>query len=443
MLTSVRFHNILGALQERAAMAIDRKELGSRLRRIRESRAYTQEDLAELLGIPRSSVVQIESGNRSVDSLELMKLSEELRFDPRGLFAEEFSEQKDSVRALFRAEPRAAADKNLSQAISKWLGLCRQFTHLEKLVGADRGLVPPVRYDMPEPRTKWEAIQQGTAVADQERSRLKLGPGPLPELPEIMESQGVRVGLLPLDDSISGLFLTDETVGLTVLVNSRHSEQRQLFSHAHEYCHLLFDREKKGVVSRLENREDQTEVRANSFAAAFLMPEGGVREFLSGVGKSQDVPTLQEVYDEEGGTVRAQRRGPSQPHGLQFYDVARLAFYFGVSYESALWRLKSLQIISEEERESLAQKQTSASAFRKVLGERFSRHRERFRKRESAFQHKLLSMALEAFRLGEITRSKLKEIAGSADVSKAELDTLLEGIDVESASRPEEVRIPS
>src|SRR5437870_10169047 len=35
--------------------------------------------------------------------------------------------------SLFRAEPRAAADKNLSQAISKWLGLCRQFTHLEKL----------------------------------------------------------------------------------------------------------------------------------------------------------------------------------------------------------------------------------------------------------------------------------------------------------------------
>src|SRR5437870_13583395 len=120
-----------------------------------------------------------------------------------------------------------------------------------------------------------------------------------------MERQGVRVGLLPLDDSISGLFLTDETVGLTVLVNSRHSEQRQLFSHAHEYCHLLFDRQKEGVVSRLENREDQTEVRANSFAAAFLMPEGGVREFLSGVGKSQDVPTLQE----EIGRASCRERG--------------------------------------------------------------------------------------------------------------------------------------
>jgi Zn-dependent peptidase ImmA (M78 family)/transcriptional regulator with XRE-family HTH domain len=424
-------------------MAIDLKELGSRLRRIRETRGYTQEDVAGMLEIPRSSVVQIESGNRSVDSLELMKLSEELSLDPRDLFADEFSEQKDSVTALFRAEPRAATDKKLSRAISKWSGLCRQFTNLEKLVGADRGLVPPVRYDMPEPRNRWDAIQQGTAVADQERNRLKLGTGPLPELPEIIESQGVRVGLLPLDDSISGLFLTDDKIGLTVLVNSRHSEQRQLFSYAHEYCHLLFDRQKKGIVSRLENREDQTEVRANSFAAVFLMPERGVREFLSGVGKSQDVPTFQEVYDEEGGAVRAQRRGSSQPYGLQFYNVAHLAFYFGVSYESALWRLKSLQIISEEERESLAQKQTASSAFRKVLGERFSRHRDRFRNHESAFQNKLLSMALEAFRLGEISKSKLKEIASSADVSRAELDALLDGIDVASASVGEGVRIPS
>lgn len=64
-------------------MPIDLTELGSRLRRIRESRSYTQEEIAELLGIPRSSVVQIESGNRSVDSLELMKLSEELGFEPK------------------------------------------------------------------------------------------------------------------------------------------------------------------------------------------------------------------------------------------------------------------------------------------------------------------------------------------------------------------------
>jgi Zn-dependent peptidase ImmA (M78 family)/transcriptional regulator with XRE-family HTH domain len=423
-------------------MSIDLKELGRRLRRLRENRGYTQEEIADILRIPRSSVVQLESGNRSLDSIELMKLSGELGFDPRDLFGEELSEERDSVTTLFRAEPGIAADKKVSHAISRWSALCRQYTDLERLVGADRTFVSPVRYDMPEPRNKWEAIQQGTVVAGHERSRLRLGTGPVPELREIIEGQGVRVGSLPLDDSISGLFLADQRTGLSILVNSVQSEQRRLFSVAHEYSHLLFDRDRKGIVSRLPDREESIEVRANSFAAAFLMPESGVREFLWGVGKSHDIPTLQEVYDEEGDAVRAQRRGPAQPMGLQFYDVAHLAFYFGVSYEAALWRLKALQIVSEEERESLAQKQAAASAFRRVLGERYAAHRQRFDRREDTFQHKLLSMALEAYRVGQISRAKLKEIAAEVEVSDEEIKTLLGGIQVETEPPKEGIRIP-
>ena len=50
-------------------MAIDQKELGERLKRLRERRGHTQEEIAEALGIPRSSVVQPESG-RVFDSKE-------------------------------------------------------------------------------------------------------------------------------------------------------------------------------------------------------------------------------------------------------------------------------------------------------------------------------------------------------------------------------------
>ena len=128
--------------------------------------------------------------------------------------------------------------------------------------------------------------------------------------------------------------------------------------------------------------------------------------------------------------------------GLQFYDLAHLAFYFGVSYEAALWRLVALQIISEEERENLAQKQAAASAFRRVLGERYAAQRQRFNRRESSFQHKLLSVALEANRVGEISKSKLREIASELEVSDGELKTLLGGIEVETEPAKEGVRIP-
>jgi len=128
--------------------------------------------------------------------------------------------------------------------------------------------------------------------------------------------------------------------------------------------------------------------------------------------------------------------------GFQYYDVAHLAFSFGVSYEAALWRLKALQTLSKEERRNLAQKQTAASAFRRVLGERYAAPRQRFNLRESTFQHKLLSMALEAYRVGEISKAKLKEIASELEISNEHLKAFLGGIEVETEPAKEGVRIP-
>lgn len=400
-------------------MSLDANELGRRIRRIRENRGLTQQDLADLLGIPRPAVAQIEAGKRSLDSVELMKLSRELGFDPKDLFAEVFNEDQDSVTVLFRSDPELASNHQLNSAISHWSELCRQFTELEKLVGADRKFVSPVLYELPTPGNKWEAIQQGNIVADYERGRLKLGAAPLPDLPEIVEGQGVRVGRLPLDDCISGLFLADDKNGLAILVNADHSEQRQLFSYAHEYGHLLFDRKEKATISRRAEREKLNEIRANSFAAALLLPEEGVREFLTRVGKSRDLFQVQEIYDEEGESVRAQRRSGAEPFSVQFYDVVHLAFYFGVSYESALWRLKSLKIISEEEREELSSRKDAACDFRNLL-RRQSGYDHQIQ--GGNFQHKLLMLALEAYRLGEISKAKLREIGATLEVPPHQID---------------------
>lgn len=400
-------------------MPLDANELGRRIRRIRENRGLTQQDLADMLGIPRPAVAQLEAGNRSLDSVELMKLSKELGFDPKDLFAEVFNEAQDSVTVLFRSDPEIATNHQLNQAIAHWSELCHQFTELEKLVGADRKFVSPALYELPSPGNKWEAIQQGNIIADYERGRLKLGTAPLSDLPEIVEGQGVRVGRLPLDDCISGLFLADDKNGLAILVNADHSEQRQLFSYAHEYGHLLFDRKEKATISRRAEREKLNEVRANSFAAALLLPEEGIREFLMRVGKSRDLFQVQEIYDEEGESVRAQRRSAAEPFSVQFYDVVHLAFYFGVSYESALWRLKSLKIISEEEREDLSSREDAARDFRNLLRRQSGHGREI---QGGNFQHKLLMLALEAYRLGEISKAKLREIGATLEVPPHQID---------------------
>lgn len=53
----------------------DRKTLGERLRMAREYLGFSQEEVAIFLGVPRSALSLMETGQRKVDALELKKLA--------------------------------------------------------------------------------------------------------------------------------------------------------------------------------------------------------------------------------------------------------------------------------------------------------------------------------------------------------------------------------
>jgi transcriptional regulator with XRE-family HTH domain len=53
----------------------NRKSLGERLREAREYLGFSQEEVANFLGIARSAMSNIEAGQRKVDALELKKLA--------------------------------------------------------------------------------------------------------------------------------------------------------------------------------------------------------------------------------------------------------------------------------------------------------------------------------------------------------------------------------
>ncbi len=53
----------------------DRKTLGERLREAREYLGFSQDQVATFLGVPRSALSLIETGQRKVEALELKKLA--------------------------------------------------------------------------------------------------------------------------------------------------------------------------------------------------------------------------------------------------------------------------------------------------------------------------------------------------------------------------------
>ncbi len=66
------------------------KQIGKRILELRRLKGLSQEDLARFLKIPRSSVAQIELGNRNVSVIELIKLSEALGFSLDKFLAKEY-----------------------------------------------------------------------------------------------------------------------------------------------------------------------------------------------------------------------------------------------------------------------------------------------------------------------------------------------------------------
>jgi len=87
-----------------------RVAMGSRIRESRLYLALSQEEVATILGIPRSAVSQIEAGQRGLDALELKKLAEVLGRSADFLTSGDASDAVDERVALL-----ARAAKGLSQ----------------------------------------------------------------------------------------------------------------------------------------------------------------------------------------------------------------------------------------------------------------------------------------------------------------------------------------
>ena len=87
-------------------MVITSEAIGQRLRFARESRQMTQESSATLLGLQRSAISLMESGQRQVSTLELTRLAAHYG-RPIEWFVNPLipAHQEDPVVALFRAAP--------------------------------------------------------------------------------------------------------------------------------------------------------------------------------------------------------------------------------------------------------------------------------------------------------------------------------------------------
>ena len=396
-------------------MSIDQATLASRLKQSREAAALTQEEASKTLGIARTAMVQIESGNRAVSSLELEKLARLYRRDISEFFVGSPKQAEDDPFViLHRIAPGLEDDPAIKQQIDHCLKLCQEGRDLEKLLGRPERSGPPA-YNIPAPKNTGEAVMQGSHVATHERQRLGIGDGSIADLADLINSQGVWATGVELPSEMSGMFINHPSTGMVIIVNTEHAMTRKRFSYAHEYGHALMDNDRTGTISSKLNSRDLTEQRANAFAAAFLMPSQGIEKVLLQLQKGQPSRVDQAVFDvatEE--RIDSQVRTAPGSQKLGYQDATMIARLFNVSFEAVAYRLRSLGHINQPECEALLSQVDLANNFRQMLDTLAllddadpSKENKPVRELKGQIAH----LAIEAFRRDEISRGRLLELA--------------------------------
>jgi Zn-dependent peptidase ImmA (M78 family)/transcriptional regulator with XRE-family HTH domain len=399
------------AIRKLMEVSMDAARLGDRLRAARDRRGLSQQAVADALGLPRTAITNMETGARAVSTLEITKLADLYGQTPTYFLSPNEKEAEDLLVVLHRVLPEIEQAPQTKREVGRILDLYREGAGLRGLLDqTSEQTVPNYASNV---SSAGDAIRQGEVVAQEERRRLRLGIAPIVNAAETISEQGVWTAATDLPDGLSGLFVNHPSIGLAILVNASHRPVRRRFSYAHEYAHALFDRGETVTTTSSQNSTQLAEKRANAFAAAFLMPTEGVADHLRQLDKgspSRHAQTLFDVANDSMMEAEVRTRPGSQ--AITYQDVASLARRFGVSYEAAAWRLKSLGHIGVGETNALLSLKDTGNRYMRELGfEDLFEAGKISEPPEQELRGQLVRLAVEAFRQEEISRGRLIEIA--------------------------------
>jgi len=285
--------------------------IGQRLYRARKAAGLSLRDLAVMVDLSHAAIKKYEDEQSTPSSPILIKLSRALNvrteyfFRPETIALDGIEYRKRSTLPKKRLD---AITHEVIDQIERRIELENLFPQLPtKAFYAVEGL-PVIIAEM----------AQIEGVADRVREAWDLGSDPIPDLIDVLETNGVRVFMIEADTESKFDGLAARVNGKPIVVVGRHwPGDRQRFTLAHELGHLMFE-------GRLTPELDE-EMACNRFAGAFLFPQ---------------VSVLQEL---------SRHRNSIEPK-----ELGLLKEEFGLSMAGILYRARDLGIISPAYREEQA-----------------------------------------------------------------------------------------
>ena len=231
------------------------KQIGERLKYLRKSNNYTQEDVAKYLNIDQGHLSNIENGKRNITNYKLKKLCNLYNCSKEYILGDDIN---------YNA-PKIAFKGNMN---------CRNLNLVAKMNEIINNL------SMLREESEDKNIEMLSLPQNDEKLALNL----LNDILHLEENKStsiihlsikyiknLTVMWMPLNKEICGCCSKNEKDYLIIL-NSRHNTGKQNFTFAHELYHLFFDdKDSWTICGKSDNTE--VELKANAFAYNLLIPE--------------------------------------------------------------------------------------------------------------------------------------------------------------------------
>ena len=316
-------------------------QLGKWLQHARKAAGRSQEEVAKLLGVARTTITAMEKGERRVKPEELMQLATLYGRQIADLLRSGEPDEAFAIQLRAAIAPHEDIGADLEPAALEFQSLCDDYLELERLTGSEiRRRYPPERE---VPRHDVERAAEDMAV--EERHRLGLGDGPVVNLRQMLETDmGARIFYLEMPSRVAAMFAFTDRLGPCIAVNVKHPEERRRMSTVHEWAHFLTARRQPNIeVPNRFERVPALERFANAFARSFLMPAAGLSRRFN------------EAKRARGGKAIVA-------------DLMTLADYFLVSFSTLTRRLEELRLITSGTTERLQQQRFAVREARAILG---------------------------------------------------------------------------
>lgn len=289
------------------------------LARSRMRARYSQDDVGAALGISRTMVSYWEAGRRSPNDRQLVALARLYGCTVADLLRDGNAETEDADLAGMLLRADGGIDPGSTPGIREFTQFLDRYAELSEITGI------PIHGLTQSPfihRSSFEQKDDARRKAEEVRSHLGLGTGPIPDIDTVCEMLGIALFRAPLGEDLSkapsGAFFNHPEVGFAILVNLDMTIGRRRFTIAHEIGHALFhSADGRWVVSRGRSPRENF---ADEFAGEFLMPSEGVRGFMEEAGMN---PRLTDPV-----------------------DVVHIQRYFRTSFPTALVRLRQMKAIT-------------------------------------------------------------------------------------------------